>query len=93
MASKGCAFEAGGSACQMNGEQQENLKAWVAAALLRSDAPDRRRIEQEFGHVYAGRSGQSRYCIARAQPHRRKSSPRKLDEKKQKVFIANYEKS
>jgi hypothetical protein len=29
-------FEAGGSACQMNGEQQENLKAWVAAALPRS---------------------------------------------------------
>jgi len=50
-------FEAGGSACQMNGEQQENLKAWVAAALPRSTRQIGAWIEQEFGHVYAGRSG------------------------------------
>src|SRR5665647_2747093 len=49
-------FEAGGSACQMNGEQQENLKAWVAAALPRSTRQIGAWIEQEFGHVYAGRS-------------------------------------
>jgi hypothetical protein len=29
-------FEAGGSACQLSGEQQEKLKAWVAAALPRT---------------------------------------------------------
>ena len=48
-------FEAGGSACQMNGEQQENLKAWVAAALPRSTRQIGAWIEQEFGHVYAAK--------------------------------------
>jgi hypothetical protein len=46
-------FEAGGSACQMNGEQQKNLKAWVAAALPRSTRQIGAWIEKEFGHVYA----------------------------------------
>ena len=53
-------FEAGGSACQMNGEQQENLKAWVAAALQRSTRQIGAWIEQEFGHVYAGPLGTDR---------------------------------
>src|ERR1035437_5034869 len=50
-------FGAGASASQRNGEQQETLKAWVAAALPRSTRQIGAWIEQEFGHVYAGRSG------------------------------------
>lgn len=50
-------FEAGGSACQLSGEQQEKLKAWVAATLPRSTRHVGAWIEQEFGLVYEGRSG------------------------------------
>jgi transposase len=50
-------FEAGGSACQMNGEQQEQLKAWIAATLPRSTRHVGAFIEKEFGVVYESRSG------------------------------------
>jgi transposase len=86
-------FEAGGSACQMNGEQQENLKAWVAAALPRSTRQIGAWIEQQFGHVYAGRSGLIALLHRLGlEYHKPKVIPRKLDEEKQKAFIANYEK-
>src|ERR1039458_4115793 len=86
-------FEAGGSACQMNGEQKENLKAWVAAALPRSTRQIGAWIEQEFGHVYAGRSGLIALLHRLGlEYHKPKVIPRKLDEEKQKAFIANYEK-
>jgi transposase len=86
-------FEAGGSACQMNGEQQETLKAWVAAALPRSTRQIGAWIEQEFGHVYAGRSGLIALLHRLGlEYHKPKVIPRKLDEEKQKAFIANYEK-
>ena len=85
-------FEAGGSACLMNNEQQEKLKAWVAAALPRSTRQIGGWIEKEFGHVYAGRSGLiallHRLGLAY---HKPKVIPRKLDEDKQKAFIATYE--
>src|ERR1035437_6593504 len=74
-------FEAGGSACQMNGEQQENLKDWVAAALPRSTRQIGAWIEQEFGHVYAGRSGLTEDNIGvvlrhlDARPHRSEDPP------------------
>ena len=42
-------FEAGGSACQLSGEQQEKLKAWVAAALPRTTRQVGAWIEKEFG--------------------------------------------
>jgi transposase len=86
-------FEAGGSACQLNGEQQENLKAWVAAALPRSTRQIGAWIEQEFGHVYAGRSGLIALLHRLGlEYHKPKVISRKLDEEKQKAFIANYEK-
>lgn len=86
-------LEAGGSACQMNGEQQENLKAWVAAALPRSTRQIGAWIEQQFGHVYAGRSGLIALLHRLGlEYHKPKVIPRKLDEEKQKAFIANYEK-
>jgi len=85
-------FEAGGSACQLNGEQQEKLKAWVAAALPRSTRQIGAWIEAEFGVVYEGRSG----LIAllhrlEVEYHKPNVIPRKLDEEKQKAFIASYE--
>jgi transposase len=75
------------------GEQQENLKAWVAAALPRSTRQIGAWIEKEFGHVYAGRSGLiallHRLGIKYHKPEFIRS---KLDEEMQKAFIANYEK-
>ena len=84
-------FEAGGSACRMSGEQQEKLKAWVAAALPRSTRQIGAWIEMEFGLAYEGRSG----LIALLNRlglkyHRPEVIPRKLDEKKQRDFIESY---
>jgi transposase len=86
-------FEAGGSACQLNGEQQDKLKAWVGAALPRTTRQVGAWIEKEFGCVYAGRSG----LIAllhrlELEYHKPTVIPRKLNEEKQKAFIASYEK-
>ena len=86
-------FEAGGSACQMSGIQQDKLKAWVAATLPRSTRQIGAWIEKEFGFVYAGRSG----LIALLNRlgldyHKPEIIPRKLDEEKQRAFIATYEK-
>ena len=50
-------FSYGGSACQLSGEQQEKLKAWVATALPRTTRQVGAWIENEFGVVYEGRSG------------------------------------
>ena len=50
-------FSYEGSACQLSGEQQEKLKAWVATALPRTTRQVGAWIENEFGVVYEGRSG------------------------------------
>ena len=55
-------FSYEGSACQLSGEQQEKLKAWVAAALPRTTRQVGAWIENEFGVVYEGRSGLMRIC-------------------------------
>ena len=86
-------FDAGGSACQLNGEQQDKLKAWVGAVLPRTTRQVGAWIEKEFGFVYAGRSG----LIAllhrlELEYHKPTVIPRKLNEEKQKAFIASYEK-
>jgi transposase len=86
-------FEVGGSACQMSGERQEQLKAWVAAALPRSTRQIGAWIETEFGLAYEGRSG----LIALLNRlglkyHKPEIIPRKLDEKTQRDFIESYEK-
>jgi transposase len=85
-------FEAGGSECQMSGEQREKLKAWVVASLPRSTRQIGAWIEREFGLVYAGRSGLiallHRLGLAY---HKPEIIPRKLDVDKQRAFIASYE--
>jgi transposase len=86
-------FEAGGSACQVSGEQQEKLKAWVAAALPRTTRQVGAWIEKEFGVVYEGRSGLIALLHRLGlEYHKPNVIPRKLDEDKQKAFIASYEK-
>jgi transposase len=86
-------FEAGGSACQLNGEQRDKLKTWVGAALPRTTRQVGAWIEREFGFVYAGRSG----LIAllhrlELEYHKPTVISRKLNEDKQQAFIASYEK-
>src|SRR5271169_6417216 len=88
----GLFVEDGGSECQMSGEQQEKLKAWVVASLPRSTRQIGAWIEREFGLVYAGRSGLiallHRLGLAY---HKPEIIPRKLDVDKQRAFIASYE--
>ncbi len=92
-------FEAGGSACQMGGEQQEKLKAWGAVALLRSTRQIGAWIEKVFGHLYAGRSGLiallHRLALEYHKPEVIPRNPRiksRGDEEKRKAFIASYDK-
>ena len=86
-------FETGGSACQMNDEQQESLKAWVAAALPRSTRQIGAWIEQEFGVGYEGRSGLIALLHRLGlEYHKPSVIARKLNEEKQKAFIESYEK-
>jgi transposase len=85
-------FEAGGSACRMSGEQQEKLKAWVAAALPRSTRRIGAWIEKEFGLVYESRSGLIALLHRLGlEYHKPRVIPRKLDEDKQKAFIESYD--
>ena len=81
------------SACQLSGEQQENLKAWFATALPRTTRQVGAWIENEFGNVYEGLSGLIALLHRLGlEYHKPNVIPRKLDEEKQKAFIESYEK-
>ena len=86
-------FDMGGSAGFLSATQEDGLKAWVAASLPRSTRQVGAWIEQEFGLVYESRSGLiallHRLGLAY---HKPSVIPRKLDEEKQKAFIASHEK-
>jgi transposase len=85
-------FESGGSACQINGEQREKLKAWVGATLPRSTRQIGAWIEREFGVAYAGRSGLIALLHRLGLTYRKPAIiSRNLDADKQKAFIASYE--
>jgi transposase len=85
-------FEAGGSACQMNGEQQEKLRVWIAAALPRSTRQIGAWIETEFGLVYESRSGLIALLHRLGlEYHKPEVIPRKLDVAKQTAFIESYD--
>ena len=86
-------FEAGGSASFLSAAQEEALKAFVSVTLPRSTRQVGAWIEREFGLVYESRSG----LIAllhrlELEYHKPTVIARKLDEDKQKAFIASYEK-
>lgn len=73
-------FEAGGSARQLSGEQQEKLKVWVAAALPRTTRQIGAWIEREFGVAYDGRSGViAPLHLLELEYHDQEVIPRKLE--------------
>ena len=78
-------FDVGGSASFLTAKQEDDLKAWVGAALPRSTRQIGALIETEFGFVYESRS----VLVALLhrlglEYHRPDFIPRKLDVKKQK---------
>ena len=86
-------FDMGGSTGFLSAAQEDDLKAWVGASLPRTTRQVGAWIEQHFGLVYESRSG----LIALLHRlgldyHKPNVIPRKLDEEKQKAFIASYEK-
>jgi transposase len=86
-------FDTGGSAGFLSAAQEDALKAFVSATLPRSTRRIGAFIAQEFGVVYESRSGLiallHRLGLAY---HKPSVIARKLDEAKQKAFIASYEK-
>ncbi len=85
-------FETGGSACQMNDAQLEELKAWVAATLPRSTRQIGAFIEKKFAIVYESRSGLIALLHRLGlEYHKPDLIPSKLSEEKQKNFIAQYD--
>jgi transposase len=86
-------FDVGGSASYLSVKQEDDLKAWVSAALPRSTRQIGAWIEKEFGLVYESRSGLiallHRLGLEYLKPD---TIPRRLDEEKQKAFIESYDK-
>jgi transposase len=86
-------FDMGGGSSKLSAEQAEALKAWVGATLPRSTRPIGAFIAKEFGLVYESRSGLIALLHRLGlEYHKPEVISRKLDEKKQKDFIAAYEK-
>ena len=84
-------FDVGGSASYLGVKQEDDLKAWVGATLPRSTRQIGAWIEQEFGHVYSGRSGLIALLHRLGlEYHKPSDIPRKLNEEKQKAFIKSY---
>jgi len=87
-------FDMGGSAGFLSAAQEEALKAFVGATLPRSTREVGAFIAREFGLVYESRSGLIALLHRLGlEYHKPNVIPRKLDEDKQKAFIADYEKT
>jgi transposase len=85
-------FETGGSACQMNDAQLEEIKAWVTATLPRSTRQIGAFIERRFAIVYESRSGLIALLHRLGlEYHKPDLIPSKLNEEKQKNFITEYD--
>jgi len=85
-------FDVGGSASYLSVKQEDDLKAWVGAALPRSTRQIGAWIEKEFGLVYESRSGLiSLLHRLGLEYHKPDVIPRKLDVEKQKAFIESYD--
>jgi transposase len=85
-------FDMGGSASFLSFAQEEALKAFVGETLPRSTRHVGAFILKEFGLVYESRSGLIALLHRLGLEYRKPTViPRKLDEKKQKAFIASYE--
>ena len=85
-------FDMGGSAGLLSATQEDDLRAWVGATLPRTTRQVGAWIEQEFGVVYESRSGLIALMHRLGlEYHTPTVISRKLDEEKQKAFIATYE--
>ena len=86
-------FDMGGSASFLSVAQESTLKAWVVATLPRSTREIGAWIESQFSLVYESRSGLIALLNRLGlEYHKPEIIPRKLDEDKQRAFIAAYEK-
>src|ERR1017187_5391837 len=86
------AFDVGGSSGLMNAEQAEALKAWANATLPRSARHVGAWIAKEFGLVYESRSGLVALLHRLGLEYRKPEViSRRLNEEKQKAFIASYD--
>jgi len=86
-------FDVGGSASFLSAAQEEALKVFVGTTLPRTTRQVGAWIEQEFGLVYESRSGLIALLHRLGlEYHKPNVIPRKLNEEKQKAFIAGYEK-
>ncbi len=85
-------FDAGGSASLLSAAQEDALKVFVSSTLPRSTRCVGAWIEKEFGLVCDSRSGPIALLHRLGlEYHKPNVIPRKLDEKKQRAFIAIYE--
>ena len=85
-------FDVGGSASYLSVKQEDDLKAWVGAALPRSTRRIGAWIEKEFGLVYESRSGLIALLHRLGlEYHKPSVIPRKLDKDKQTAFIESYD--
>jgi transposase len=81
-----------GGTCRLTSEQQDNLKAWIAASLPRSTREVGAWIERECGIEYQTRSGLIALLHRLDMEHRKpKAISRKLDPAKPTAFIKQYE--
>jgi transposase len=86
-------FDVGGSASFLSAAQEEALKVFVGTTLPRTTRQVGAWIEREFGLVYDSRSGLIALLHRLGlEYHKPNVIPRKLNEEKQKAFIAGYEK-
>jgi transposase len=81
-----------GGSCRLTMEQQDQLKAWIAATLPRSTRAVGAWIAAECGIEYQTRSGLIALLHRIGMEHRKpKAISRKLDPAKQAAFIKGYE--
>ena len=85
------AFNHEGGDCLLTAEQQEKLKAWIAASLPRTTREVGAWIEREFAVAYESRSGLIKLLHRLGMEHRKPTTiSRKLDRAKQEAFIKAY---
>ena len=81
-----------GGACRLSVEQQDKLKAWIAATLPRTTREAGAWIAREFGIDYQTRSGLIALLHRLDMEHRKPQAiSRNLDPAKQEAFIKGYE--
>jgi transposase len=81
-------FDVGGSASYLRVQQEDDLKAWVGAALPRSTRQIGAWLDKEFWLVYESRSGLIALLHRLGlEYHKPDIIPRKLNKEKQQAFI------